>query len=164
MTSPRDAHLPRGAALSGLALTAAIAVWWLGSTRLALGTGADASRAAADALQALWLVRAMGLGLVGLRTGSLHGWGPGAAAAAAWVAPAWPLVLLAGSASSLPWARLALAEGLLLAAGAALPLVGQGLRRTVRRAGLAESVATLTSVALLAAVWLARGWWAAPPP
>lgn len=163
MTGAGTARTPRLAALSGLALVAAVGTWWLGSTRLALDDGTDASRAAAEALQALWLVRALVLALLGLRVGSLHGWGAGAGAAVALVAPAWPLVVLAGSASALPWAQLALAEGLLLAAAAALPLVGQGLQRMLRRAALAEGVATLASVALMAAVWLARGWWAAPP-
>ena len=45
-----DAAARRLDAMTGLALAAAVAVWWLGSTRLALDHGSDASRCADDAL------------------------------------------------------------------------------------------------------------------
>ena len=54
-----------------------IAVWWLGSTRLALDHGTDASRCAADALYALLLVRGMALAVLSVRVGALRGWRPG---------------------------------------------------------------------------------------
>ena len=47
---------PRLSALTGLALAATVALWWLGSTRIALDQAGDASRAAAAALLALWVV------------------------------------------------------------------------------------------------------------
>ena len=54
-----EAFVRRFAAMTGLALAAAFAVWWLGSVRLAIDRGADAGRSSADALQIVWLVRAL---------------------------------------------------------------------------------------------------------
>ena len=59
-----EAPTHRLAAMTGLALAAAIAVWWLGSTRLALDHGADAGRSGADALHALLLIPVVLLGIV----------------------------------------------------------------------------------------------------
>jgi hypothetical protein len=152
----------RLAAMTGLTLAAAVALWWLGSTRLALAGGSDASRSSADALQALLLVRGMALAMLSVRIGALGGWRAGAAVALALIAPAWPLVLLAWSASTTPLTQLALSESLLLAAGLALPLIGLGLRRALRQAEPAEVVATAVGVALAASVWAARGLWTLP--
>lgn len=152
----------RLAALAGLALAAATAFWWLGSTRLALDRGSDASRSAVDALQALVLVRGMVLALLSLRLVAHGGWRAGAAAALALIAPAWPVVYLAWSASTTPLAQVAAAECALVAAGLALPLIGLGLRRVLRRTELADAVATATGCALAASVWLARGSWTVP--
>ena len=85
---------PRLSALVGLALAATVALWWLGSTRIALDQAGDASRAAAAALLALWVVRGMVLAPLGLRAGALSGWRAGAEAAALLLAPAWPLLIL----------------------------------------------------------------------
>ncbi len=149
-------------ALSGLVIAGALALWWLGSSRLALDDGADASRPAADALHALWLVRAMVLVLLGLRVGALGGWRAGATAGLVLVAPAWPVLVLTWSASTVPLAQLLLAEALLLMACGALPLLGLGLRRLLRQPMLAEPAATLVAVALVAALWFTRGLWALP--
>lgn len=145
------------AALSGLALAAAVALWWLGSTRLALDKGMDASRPAAEALHTLWLVRGMAVAVVSLRLGALRGWQAGAVAALGLIAPSWPLAVLAWSASTAPWSQVALSEVVLLAAGLALPLIGLGLRRAVRRADFAETVGTAVGIGLAASVWLTRG-------
>lgn len=158
----KDATARRLSALTGITLAAALALWWLGSSRLALDDGADASRPAADALHALWLVRAMALALLCLRVAAMSKWRAGAAAGLALVAPAWPVLVLAWSASALPLAQVLLAESLLLAACAALPLLGLGLRRLLRQAPLAEATATLAAVALVAALWFTRGLWALP--
>lgn len=158
----KEATARRLPALTGVALAAALALWWLGSSRLALDDGADASRPAADALQALWLARAMALALVGPRVGAVSGWRAGAAAGLALVAPAWPVLVLAWSASALPLAQVLLAELLLLAASAALPLLGLGLRRLLRQAPVAEAAATLAGCALMAALWSTRGLWTLP--
>ncbi len=144
-------------AIGGLALAAAAALWWLGSTRLALDAGSDAGHRAADVLVALWLVRGMALALLSLRAGVLRGWRAGAAQALGLIAPSWPLVVLAWSASTAAVTQVALAEGLLLVAGAALPLLGQGLRRLLRWADLAEVAATMLGVGLAAALWYLRG-------
>ncbi len=158
-----DAHGRRLAALSGLLIAACVAIWWLGSTRLALDSGADASRAAAAALELLWLVRALVLVMQGLRIGALRGWRVGGVAALALVAPAWPVVALAWSASNAPWTRVALGEALLVLACPVLALSGQGLQRVLRRADLAEVLATVLAAALATALWLTRGAWALPP-
>ena len=153
----------RPAAFSGLALAAAAALWWLGSTRLALDDGSDASPRAADALVALWLVRGMALALLSLRAGALRGWRAGAAQSLGLIAPSWPLVVLAWSASTAALTQVALVEGLLLVAGAALPWVGHGLRRVLRRVDLAEATATTLGVALAAALWYLRSLWSLQP-
>lgn len=152
----------RGAALSGLALTAAVALWWLGSSRLAMEDGADADRAAADALLALWLARGMAVALLGLRVGALQGWRPGAMATMALIAPAWPLLVLVWSASTLPPEQVMLAEMVLLAASLVLPLIGLGLLKLLRDAERAEPMATAAGALLAASVWLTRGLWALP--
>lgn len=150
----------RLAAATGLAMAAAVALWWLGSTRLALDGGSDGGRSAAGALHAAWLVRAMSLPIVALRVGTWHGWRAGAAAALALIAPSWPVGVLAWSASTWPIGTMMLAEGLLLAAGLALPLLGSALRRAFARAELADLVAAGSGVALAAAVWFTRAHWA----
>ena len=151
-----EAPARRLAAMAGLALAAAVSLWWLGSTRLALDDGSDASRSAADALQVAWLVRGMALATIGIRIGTLRGWRPGAAEALGLIAPTWPLVALAWTASTASWAHVAVAELALLAAGLALPLIGQGLRRVLRRVEFADIMAMLLGAALAAALWLSR--------
>ena len=152
----------RPAAIGGLVLAAAISLWWLGSTRLALANGSDTSFRAADALAALWTVRGTALALLSLRAGALHSWRGGAAQTLGLIAPSWPLVVLAWSASTVTLTQVALAECLLLAAGAALPGVGHGLRRVLVRIELAEATATLLGVGLVAALWYLRGAWSMP--
>jgi hypothetical protein len=158
-----DARCRRLAAAIGLALAAAVALWWLGSTRLALDHGSETGRSAAEALQALWLVRAMAIAVLGPRVGVSRGWHPGMTESLALVAPAWPLVVLAWSASSASWPQLAGAELVLLAAGLALPLIGRVLRRALKRAALAELSASAAGIALATAAWALRGLWALPP-
>lgn len=155
-----EALARRLAALSGLALAVVVAVWWLGSTRLALDDGADSSRSAAQALLALWLARAMVLALLGVRFGASRGWQAGTAAGLGWVAPSWPVLLLAWSASAAPLLQVALAELALLAASLALPLIGLGLRRALRQAEFADLAATTVGAALAALLWFTQAAWA----
>ena len=150
----------RFAAMSGLGLAAVVAVWWLGSARLAIDHGADAARSSAEALQMAWLVRALLVSMVGVRIGALRGWRDGAAASIAVVAPSWPVVAMAWSASAAPLAQTILAETFLLAEVLVLPLVGHGLRRVLPRSALAEPIASALGVALAAALWLIRDRWA----
>ncbi len=151
----------RSAALIGLAFAAALALWWLGSTRIALDGAADAGRSSAQALHAAWLVRGMALLLLGLRAGALHGWRGGGAAALGLAAPAWPVVALAWSASAAPLASVLLAESILLAAGAMVAYLGSVLRRVLRHAERAEVVATSLGIVLAACLWAARSAWSA---
>lgn len=157
-----DAAASRVAATTGIVVAAAIASWWLGSTRLALDHGSDTSRLAADTLNTLWLVRGMWLAILCLSAGALRGWRQGVAEALALIAPSWPLLALAGSASTVPWTQVALAEFGLLAAGMMLPLTGIGLRRGLRHVELAETVARAAGTALATALWLARDIWTIP--
>jgi hypothetical protein len=73
--------------------------------------------------------------------------------------PAWPVVVLAWSASTTPVLSVALAEGALLAASAALPWAGQQLRHFLRQADVAQVAATGLGLALAAGLWVARGVW-----
>ncbi|EHR70342.1 hypothetical protein BurJ1DRAFT_1474 [Burkholderiales bacterium JOSHI_001] len=156
MSEPR---LRRLLALAGLLLTLALATWWLGSTRLVLDRGGDTARVAADALSATWLLRAMGLALVAPALGALRGARQAGAAALALLAPAWPLVVLAWSASALAALRPALTEASLVAVALALPWLGQALRRGLPRGDLALPLASAAGVAGAAALWAARSGW-----
>jgi hypothetical protein len=156
-----DTASRRLATATGLALAAAVALWWLGSTRLALDGGSDPGRSSIDALHAAWLVRAMALALLTPRVGVWHGWRPGAAAALALIAPAWPMVVLAWSATAWPLAPVVLAESLLLATGFALSLIGLALRRALSRFELADLAAAALGVTLAAAAWFTRAMWTA---
>lgn len=146
----------RLAAVTGLALAAAVSLWWLGSTRLAVDDGSDASRIADEALQLAWLVRGMALAAIGIHMGTLQGFRSGAGDALGLIAPSWPLVAIAWTASTVSWAPMALAELALLAAGVALPLIGRGLHRALQRRELAGMMAMLLGAVLLAALWLSR--------
>ncbi len=147
----------RPPAIGGLVLAAAVALWWLASTRLALNDGSDASQRAVGMLLALCLLRGMALALLSLRAGGLHGWRVGIGHSLALIAPAWPLLVLAWNASSLPLTTMALAEGLLLLAGVVLPLLGAGVGRLLRQPDLAEATATLLGTGLAAALWCSSG-------
>ena len=152
----------RLAAISGFAFAAALAAWWLGSARLAIDRGADAGRISADALQFAWLVRALLVAVFGVRVGAIRGGRAGLTSALGIVAPSWPVVVLAWSASTVSLSQFALSEGLLLAGAIALPLVAQGLRRVLARAELVEPIATGLAVVLAAAIWVAHDRWPLP--
>jgi hypothetical protein len=156
-----DSH-PRLSALSGLAIAAAVALWWLGSTRLALDQGSDPGRASAQALLALWLVRAACLALVCTRVAAVGGARAGAQATLGLVAPAWPLVTLAWSGSALPLLQTGAMEVSLLALGAALSLAGHGIGRFFKNAGHAVLVASVLGAALAVCMWFALGLWPTP--
>ncbi|MEP7182737.1 MAG: hypothetical protein ABI886_11150 [Betaproteobacteria bacterium] len=157
-----EAPAHRLAAMTGLALAAAIAVWWLGSTRLALDHGTEAGRCADDALQALLLVRVTALAIVGVRVGALRGFRPGVTAGLGLIAPSWPVVVLAWSAGTSLATHVALTEVLLLAISVALPMVGLGLQRLLRNAELAVVTGTVLGTALVALAWVTRGFWYLP--
>ncbi len=149
----------RIAALSGLALAGVLAVWWLGSTRVAIDRGVDPGPRSTEILQMAWLARAMLVPALGVRVGALRGWRSGAASTLALVVPSWPIVALAGSASVVPLWALAFTECLLLAGAIALPAIGPGLRRVVPRADTAEALASMIGVVLAASVSFAYSAW-----
>ena len=149
-------------ALSGLALAAALGVWWLGSARLAIDRGADAGRASEDVLQVAWLVRALVVPTLAVRVAALAGWRAGASVALAMVVPAWPVLVLAWAASAAPLWRVMLAESVLVGAALVLPMAGRGVRRAMARADAVEPVATAVGLVLAAAAWLAHDRWAFP--
>jgi hypothetical protein len=146
----------RAAALTGLAVATALALWWLGGSRLALDRAAGTDRVANDALYALVLVRATLLALGAVRWGALWGWRVGAESAIALVAASWPVGMVAWLASTVPPGRALLAELALLAGCAALPAIGAGLRRAVRDAERAELLGVGVGAGLAAGLWLAR--------
>jgi hypothetical protein len=149
----------RMSVMIGLTLASVIAVWWLGSTRLAMVRTADSGRAAVDALYALLVVRGMVLAVLSVRLGTLRGWRIAVTAGLAVIAMSWPLVLLAWSASTAAFSIVLLGEALLAGAAAVLPVAGAGLRQWLRRPELASVVGTAIGVALIAAMWFYQGEW-----
>ena len=147
----------RLAAASGLLLAGAVAIWWLGSTRQVLLAGADASRPAAQALLALLLLRGMVLAITAPAEGVRGPLLAAALAAALRIAPAWPVLVLAWSASRVPAVALLLAEAALLLAALVLPWAGGALARLLPRPAQAEPAALAIGVALAAALWHGRG-------
>ena len=157
-----DALARRMAALTGLAISAIIACWWLGSTRLALDDRSDTSRAAADALMLTCLVRGITLSMLSLRSGALRGWRQGSAEALALTSPSWPLVVFACSTSTVPWSHAVLVELLLFALGGVLALIGERLGIAIKRSDFADSLATTIGVALAVTLWVTRSHWLPP--
>ena len=143
----------RIAAFVGLVLAGAGACYWLGSTRLDLDRASDAARAATDTLVAMWMARAVAVCVLSSRIGALHGWRAAVATNLASIAPSWPLIMLAWSASAASAATVVLAEALLVTSGIALPLIGVALRRLLRDAQRAEIVGTTLGVIFAALVW-----------
>lgn len=144
----------------GIVAAAAVATWWLGSTRLLLAQGAPTAGAAATALAALWWTRALALGPLVLRAGALGGWRAATRAAWGFVAAAWPVVVVAGAASSLAWPRIALAEAVLACSTPVLAAAGEQIARRIEARQVAVVVTTTLGIAVTAvAWWLAmRGW------
>jgi hypothetical protein len=72
---------------------------------------------------------------------------------------AWPVVLPAAHASTLPASRLLLAEALLLGGSALLAAVGAGLRSLFRSIDDALIIATMLGIAIAVATWTWGGAW-----
>jgi hypothetical protein len=148
-------------ALIGVALAAAVALWWLGASRLALARGADTGRIAVDALNALLLTRAVALALcIGHGGGSTGSWAGGRGDALVLLAPAWPVAVLAWSASRVSAAQLLAAEAALLLAALVLPGLAGALRRAWPRDDQARLAGTTLGVALALGCWLSYRHWA----
>lgn len=162
-TTMNETPMHRLAAWSGLVLAAAVGVWWIGSTRLALADSADPSRSAIAALHASYILRAMMLALTAPRIAATHGWRQSATQALLLCAPSWPPMTLAWAASTTALSSIALAEGLLLTSGLGLALAGHGLRHAVSRTDVAQLLATAGGATLAAAVWASRLAWTLAP-
>jgi hypothetical protein len=142
--------------LLGLALAAAVAVWWLAATRIALAAGTDASVLAAQALLVLSLARPMLVSVLGLRSASFGGVAEGIRASVPVVAVAWPVVALAWLASAESLARTLLVEAALIACAVAVPLAGSLLARLTGRRAWTGALATCIGVALACVAWMLR--------
>ena len=149
--------LQRIAVIVGLIAALLTAVWWLGSTRLVLDRGTDPARAAADALHALLLVRAMALAVLTLRTAALRGARSAMSMGVGLIAPSWPVVLLAWSASTVAFSNVLAAEALLVAECVAVALIGAALRRLFSNAELALVAGSALGILIAAAIWAAPG-------
>jgi hypothetical protein len=149
----------RFGALTGVAVAAAMAALWLGGTRLALDHDDNASRSAAMALSGLLFVRAMMLAPLTLRISALRGWHAGVAAGSGLIAPAWPVIVLAWSASVVPLTQVLAAELLLVIASVVLPAIGVGLGRVVRQTARAVAASTALGLAIAGFVWFFRHGW-----
>lgn len=147
-------------AILGVVIAATVALWWLGSSRLALNAGADAGRIAVDTLNVLLLARGIALSVT-----ALHGARPVAgwrsrAAPLGLIAPAWPVAVLAWSACSVRASHLLAAEATLLLAAWLLPGVAQRLRRAWPRGEAAALAGTTIGLGLAAGLWWSRPLWA----
>lgn len=137
----------RIAALTGLTLAGCAAAWWLGGSRLAIDRGGNPARVAAEALHLLLVLRAAVTCVLGMRVGALAGWRTGTGVGLCLIAPSWPIVLLAASASTAPLSRVLLGEVSLLIASVLAPLLGAGLRHALGRAEPALVAATAAGIA-----------------
>jgi hypothetical protein len=137
-------------AVIGLAVAASAAAWWLAHARLALDQGMDPARGAGQALDALWLARAIVLMVLVMTTSARSGLRLGTAAGLVVSVPAMPLVLLVGSASTVPWVTIARAELALIAASVVVALIGDALHRTIARRDVARLLGTAIGISLAA--------------
>jgi hypothetical protein len=145
--------------LTGLLVAATAAAWWLGATRLSLVQAGSTDAVAGSALVGLWLARASLLPPFALRAGATQGARVALVAALTLVIAAWPVVLPAAHASTLPASRLLLAEALLLGGSALLAAVGAGLRSLFRSIDDALIIATMLGIAIAVATWTWGGAW-----
>lgn len=152
-----DGLTHRLAALTGLALAAVVAIWWLGGTHRALDDGSDGTRIGVVALQLLWLARALVLALGGVVAGALQGWRSAAVAGLLVLAPAWPLGVLAWSASDTGWFMLLAAESGLVLLAVLLPGPGVLLRRALPWPEASELLAITLGALLALGLWWAHG-------
>lgn len=143
----------------GLVLAAAVSVWWLAATRIALATGTDAAALAGQALLVLGVARPMLVSVAGLRAAALAGPLDGIRAAMPVVTVAWPVVALAWLAGADRVAHTLLVEAALLGYALAVPVAGGLLARLTSRRAWLGPVATGIGVVLACGVWLLSDLW-----
>lgn len=150
-----------GLAMAGLALTAAVATWWLGAVGLALQSSGSPERASAQAILVLVLLRGLLLPALGLPV-SLR------LARSAWlgllmaVAVAWPVVALAWSASEVTLHAVLAAEGALLALAVVIGALGTALAHLTRgrlSADASDNMATAAGLLVALGLWVTRQHW-----
>ena len=139
----------------GLGATAAVAIWWLGASRITITGGTDAARFAGDALFALVLVRALLIAVLAPRAAAVGGYVAGLRLCLPLVCVAWPVAVLAWAASNEEVVRTVSAEIGLLAGAALAPLVGRALARTMKQGAAMEAMATGAGVLIACGLWLA---------
>jgi hypothetical protein len=139
----------------GLGAAAAVAVWWLGASRVAIAGGTDAARFAGDGLFALVLVRALLIAVLAPRAAAVGGYVAGLRLSLPVVCVAWPVAVLTWAASHEEVVRTVSAEIGLLAGAALAPLVGRALARTMKQGPAMEAIATAAGVLIAGGLWLA---------
>lgn len=150
-------------ALIGVAVAAAVTLWWLGASRLAIARGADAGPVAVDALNALLLARAMVLALCIGHGGGSTGSSAARSDSLVLLAPAWPVAVLAWSASRVSAAQLLASEASLLLAALVLPGLAGALRRAWPGDDRGRLAGTTVGVVLALGCWLSYRYWALSP-
>jgi hypothetical protein len=144
----------------GIVLATATAVWWLGASRVAIQSGGDTARLAAQALFILGVLRAMLIAVSAPRVAAGDGgYTAGVRSAIPIVTTAWPVVAIAWTASADSVARAVLVEVALLGGALAAPVVGHMLARWRRDRASTVPLATLAGVALACCVWLLSVHW-----
>ncbi|NJD30969.1 MAG: hypothetical protein FIB04_03705 [Gammaproteobacteria bacterium] len=138
----------------GLALAAAVVVWWLGASRVAIEGGVATSVLAGNALFVLVLARAMLIALATPRAAAIGGYVAGLRVGIPVVSVGWPVVALAWAASDDGLVRTVASEAVLVACAVLAPLVGRGCARVTRQGPLLEAIATAAGVVVACCIWL----------
>lgn len=138
----------------GSTLAAAVAIWWLGASRIALLGGTDTAVLGTQALLVLALLRAMLIAVLAPRAATAGGYAEGVRAAVPVVTAAWPVVALAAAAGIDGIGHAALVEAALLCGALTAPGVGRALSMLFPGRAAHESVATALGIALAGAIWL----------
>jgi hypothetical protein len=138
----------------GLALAGAIAVWWLGASRVAIEGGVETSLLAGQALFVVGLLRGMLIAVLAPRSAAVGGYVAGLRCSLPVVTAAWPLVALAWAASNAGIALTLGLEAALVAGAAAASLIGRGLARGLKQGPAMEAIATAVGVSSACCLWL----------
>jgi hypothetical protein len=143
----------------GITLTVAVAVWWLGASRVALQSGGDAALMATQALFVFGLLRAMLIAVSAPRIAASDGYRAGVHHAIPIVTAAWPAVVLAWSASATSVPQVLLVECALLCGALVAPLPGRMLARWRLAPASLLTLASLAGITLACGVWLVAIHW-----
>jgi len=148
----------RGMVLLGLAPSVIVALWWLS----ALQDSDSPAELSATALKLQCLAGLAPIALFAVPLGLAAGYRRSVRALLTAAVLAGPLVVLIWSATDLPVRVPILAELLIVLLAALLPALGTGLRATAARAAIPVA-ATLGSLLVAVALWLANSAWPGAP-